>query len=140
MSGVDQQENKGAKDSSASALVPCHRIAIQDVSAWILRLGVMASILVMLLGIIISFTRHPVPVQRMQTAKFDYQPSVLWQGLRELRGKAIIEIGIYLLVLTPILRVGASVVLFAVEERDWLYALITLMVLLLTLAGLFIMK
>ena len=35
-------------------------------------------------------------------------------------GKAIIEVGIYLLVLTPILRVAASMVLFLFEERDWL--------------------
>jgi len=40
-------------------------------------------------------------------------------------GKAIVELGIYILVLTPIMRVAASLVLFVLKERDGLYALIT---------------
>ncbi len=64
----------------------------------------------------------------------------LWQGLRELRGQSIIELGIYMLVLTPILRVVASMVLFLVEEHDWLYTAVTFFVLVLTLAGFLILK
>jgi uncharacterized membrane protein len=47
---------------------------------------------------------------------------------REIRGKSIIETGIYLLVLTPIMQVMTSMMLLIVKERDWLYAGITLMV------------
>jgi len=39
-------------------------------------------------------------------------------------------------VFTPILRVFASCVLFAFQDRDRLYAVITFVVLVLTLAGL----
>ena len=72
----------------------------------------------------------------MQHSDFDYQPSVIWLGLRQVRGKAILETGIYLLVLTPIMRVVSSMVLFVVKQHDWLYALITFLVLVLAMAGL----
>ena len=109
---------------------------IPDVSAWILRIGVVTSVLVMLCGIGFSFVHGTVSVERMETDGFDYRPGAMVQGILAGRGKSIIEAGIYLLLLTPVLRVAASIVLFAFEERDWLYVLITSVVLVLTLAGL----
>jgi uncharacterized membrane protein len=111
-------------------------ISIEDVSSWILRGGVVAAVGMMLIGISVSFLHNHVQVERMQHSTFDYQPSVILLGLRQVRGKAIIETGIYLLVLTPIMRVVSSMVLFVVKQRDWLYALITFLVLVLALAGL----
>lgn len=111
-------------------------ISIEDVSSWILRGGVVAAVLMMLIGISVSFLHNHVQVERMQHSAFDYQPSVIWLGLRQVRGKAIIETGIYLLVLTPVMRVATSMVLFVAKQRDWLYALITFLVLVLALAGL----
>lgn len=71
-------------------------VAIDDASSWVLRIGVVASIAVMLIGISVSYLRNHVEVERMQHSTFDYQPSTIWLGLRQVRGKAIIEIGIYL--------------------------------------------
>jgi uncharacterized membrane protein len=116
-----------------------HGLEIQDACAWILRVGVVASVVVMLAGLALSFGRHPVSVDQMQHATFDGSGRHLWQGLRELRGQAVIELGIYLLVLTPIVRVFMSVVLFAIEH-DRLYAIVTFVVLVMTLAGLLLMK
>jgi uncharacterized membrane protein len=116
------------------------RVSIEDASSWILRFGVVASVAVMLIGVSVSFLHNHVQVERMQDSRFDYQLSAIWSGLQEVRGKAIIETGIYLLVLTPIMRVVTAMVLFAAEERDWLYALITLLVLGLTLAGLVLIR
>lgn len=110
--------------------------AISNVSAWVLRLGVVCSSLVMLLGIALSFSRGHVSLERIKSDPFDYQLAVIFKGILDLRGKAIIEAGIYLLLFTPILRVFASVVLFAFHDRDPLYTAITIVVLLLTLAGL----
>ncbi len=62
--------------------------------------------------------------------------NVIWDGIRHGQGKRIIEAGVYLLLFTPIMRVFASSILFAFQERDRLYTAITLVVLLLTLAGL----
>jgi uncharacterized membrane protein len=75
----------------------------------------------------------------MQHDTFDYRPGQILDGVRHGSGKSIIEVGIYLLVLTPILRVVTSMILFAIE-RDWLYAGVTLLVLMLTLAGLLFLK
>jgi uncharacterized membrane protein len=117
-----------------------NRVSIQDVSAWILRAGVILSVTVMTAGMAISALHNRVNVERIQHSTFDYQPDVIWKGLLEGRGKAVIELGIYILIFTPIFRVFASMLLFIIEERDWLYSLITLVVLVLTLAGLFIVK
>lgn len=126
--------------SMTSATAPGGGISVQDASAWILRVGVIASVLVMLVGLAISFVRHHVSVEHMQQATFDASLPHLWQGLHDLRGQAIIELGIYMLVLTPILRVVASMAIFLVEEHDWLYTAVTFVVLVLTLAGLLILK
>jgi len=110
--------------------------SISNVSAWVLRGGVITSAIVMLVGILFTFAHGTINKQRIKTDPFEYRPAIIWQGICHGHGKSIIEAGIYMLVFTPILRVAASTVLFIVEERDWLYALITLIVLFLTLAGL----
>jgi uncharacterized membrane protein len=90
----------------------------------------------MLLGIAVSFLHGTVSLQRITSDGFDYYPSVIWNLIIHGHGKGIIEAGIYLLVFTPIMRVAASIILFAFQERDRLYTVITLVVLILTLAGL----
>jgi uncharacterized membrane protein len=101
-----------------------------------LRGGVVCSSLVMLVGILFTFAHGTMSIQRMKSDGFDYRPAIILEGIRHGQGKRIIEAGIYLLVFTPILRVFASCVLFAFQDRDRLYAMITFVVLLLTLAGL----
>jgi uncharacterized membrane protein len=109
---------------------------INDVSAWVLRLGVICSVVVMVAGIFLSFVRGRVSLERIQTARFDYNPGQLLHGIAHGRGQSIIEAGIYLLVLTPVVRVLMSMILFVFAERDWVYGAITLVVLALTLTGL----
>jgi len=101
-----------------------------------LRAGVVSSVLVMLTGIIFSFVHGTVSLERMQTARFKYDPAAVLRGVIHGRGQSIIEAGIYLLVLTPVVRVLMSMILFILAERDWVYGAITLVVLALTLAGL----
>jgi uncharacterized membrane protein len=115
--------------------VPAEQI-IQDAAGWILRVGSITSVAVMLVGLALSFRHGALTITYMRHARFDYHPGVIWSGICAGDGKAIIEAGVYLLVFTPILRVFTSMVIFAVVERDWLYALITLVVLAMTLAGL----
>jgi uncharacterized membrane protein len=117
-------------------VAPRWPIPIEDASAWVLRVGLACSIVVMLTGLGFSFVHGTTSVQRMQSARFDYQPALIWDGIRHGHGKSIIEAGIYLLLSTPIFRVAVSAVLFAVEEHDWFYAIVTAIVLVLTLAGL----
>ena len=54
--------------------------------------------------------------------------SGILHGARALEPAAIIQLGLLLLIATPVARVAFSVVAFA-EERDWLYVAITLIVL-----------
>jgi uncharacterized membrane protein len=109
---------------------------ISNVSAWVLRTGVVVSSLVMLLGIGLSFSRGHVSLHRIKSDPFEYRPHVIWHGILRAGGKPVIEAGIYLLLFTPIMRVFASILIFAFHDRDPLYTLITVVVLLLTLAGL----
>jgi uncharacterized membrane protein len=115
---------------------PKKPLPIEDASSWILRGGLVVSLTVMLVGILFSFVHGTISVSRMAHDPFDYHPSHIWQGIEGGRGKSIIEAGIYLLLLTPIMRVAVSAVLFAFEERDWFYTAVTATVLLLVLAGL----
>ena len=54
--------------------------------------------------------------------------SAIWAGLLQLNGKAIIQLGILLLIFTPISRVILAVISFFLE-RDYLYVLIGLLIL-----------
>jgi uncharacterized membrane protein len=110
--------------------------ALAAAAAWILRTGVVLSVAVMLLGILISFFHGTISVARMQSDAFDYHPSHILQGIATLHGKSYIEAGIYLLLLTPILRVAVSMLFFAFAEHDWSFTLITFVVLVLTVSGL----
>ena len=121
----------------APALPP--RLAVQDVSAWVLRAGVIPSVSVMLLGLVVSFLRAPPSVAQMEGkvgSPLSYDLGSLARGVMRGSGPSIVGVGVVLLVLTPIARVAMSMVMFALEERDRLYAVITFLVLAMTLISL----
>ncbi len=62
--------------------------------------------------------------------------STILDGLRQGDGIAFIELGLFLLVATPVMRVGASIYAFAIR-KDATYALIASTVLVILIAGLF---
>jgi uncharacterized membrane protein len=63
----------------------------------------------------------------------------LAEGLRAVRPQAISQLGLLVLVATPILRVATSLVAFALE-RDRLYVLLTTIVLAILLASAFLIR
>ena len=113
---------------------------IEDAAAWVLRIGVIVSVAVMLLGLVLSFARGAPSVERMESLRFVVDLRPLLSGVLAGDGTALMELGILLLVLTPIVRVFSSMVLFAAVERDWFYAFITLLVLLMTLLSLVVLR
>ena len=123
-----------APDGAIPAAVesPRNEHAIQDVSAWVLRIGVVTSVLVMALGLTLAFVHHPPSVQHMKTAVLKYNLGAIYHGVLRGDGESIIDMGLFILVLTPIARVLASVILFATVDRDWFYTCVTLVVLILT--------
>ena len=63
----------------------------------------------------------------------------LAEGLRNLRPQAIAQLGLLTLILTPMARVAASLVLFAVE-RDRTYVVVSMIVLVILLTGLLVIR
>ncbi len=124
----------------AGAPAHAYPIAIEDVSSWVLRIGVVASVLVMLFGLILSFAHGGVTRQLMETQTLQVDLAALRQGLAGLQGFAWLELGIFLLIATPIMRVFTAMVLFAVEEHDGLYTAVTFVVLLMTLGSLLFIR
>lgn len=106
--------------------------ALEQVIGNLLRVGVGASALLVLAGGILYLVRYGG--ERPDYAAFHGEPS----GLRsvagilrytfDLRRRGIIQLGLLLLIATPVARVVYSVYGFACE-RDWLYVGVTLVVL-----------
>lgn len=101
-----------------------------------LRFGVVTSAMVILFGLLLfistgqgGYPNDTYPVKL---------PDIL-SGALALRPFAIILTGLILLILTPVLRVGVSILLF-VKEQDWLYVGISLIVFVILLCSFFFGK
>jgi uncharacterized membrane protein len=112
---------------------------IERMVATILRVGVIASGIVVAVGGAIYLFRHGGEVANYRTFKAlpasdRLLPNIV-SGAFHLQTRSIIQTGILLLIATPILRVAFSLVGFALE-RDRKYVLITAIVLTVLLYGL----
>jgi len=111
---------------------------MQSVIGWILRAGVLISMSVVFIGGVLYLYRHGQSHVDYSTFKgvpdFVQSASGIINGIFTLRGRAIIQAGIILLIATPIIRVVFSAIGF-VLEKDYLYLCITLLVLLIILAS-----
>ncbi len=114
---------------------------VETIVANLLRAGVWLAASVVALGGIIFLVRHGREMP--QYARFVGEPSEyctvsgIIRGAATFHGRNIIQLGLLLLIATPVARVAFSVVAFALE-RDRLYVVITLIVLavlLFSLAG-----
>jgi len=103
---------------------------------WILQIGVMLSAATILLGIILLPIR-PGGLSPERVLNFPQTLSQIAVGLLVPRPQSIIAIGLLLLIATPIVRVAASIVAFALEG-DRRYVLITSAVLIILLGSLFL--
>jgi uncharacterized membrane protein len=113
----------------------------ESVIGALLRIGVLLSAGFVLCGGLIYLVRHgtSAPDYRMfHGESTDLRTlSGIWSYALSFHGRGIIQLGLLILIATPVARVAFSVVAFALE-RDRLYVVITLVVLsvlLLSLAG-----
>ena len=112
---------RGKKDEEFDALL-----------AAVLRAGVVVSALVVIVGGAVFLARHGA--ERPSYHVFRGEPgdlrSVAGIGVSAVRGggRGLVQLGLLLLIATPIARVVFSVAGF-VRERDWLYVAVTLIVL-----------
>jgi uncharacterized membrane protein len=105
---------------------------VERVIGMLLRVGVVAAAAVVLAGGVLYLVQrgggHP------SYKAFDGEPpglraipSIL-RGSLSLDGRSVIQAGLLLLIAVPVLRVAVSIVAFALE-RDWVYCLVTAIVL-----------
>jgi uncharacterized membrane protein len=120
---------------------------IEKLMSDLLRLGVFISVVFLLVGILITFIRHPdymtdknalTHLTRPGSA-FPRRISTLIDELSLFRGRAVMTVGLLALILTPVLRVAVSIAAFAVK-RDWRFVLITSLVLIVLLISVFLGK
>ncbi len=115
-------------------------LRIEVIIGVLLRTGVMLSAAIVTFGAVVYLAHHGRDVANYLT--FHGEPEALKsvtgivQGALHMSGRAIIQLGLLLLIATPVARVAFSAVAFALE-RDYLYVTITLFVLGVLLYSLF---
>jgi uncharacterized membrane protein YfcA/uncharacterized membrane protein len=102
---------------------------------WILQGGVLISASIILLGLMLLPTR-PGGLSVTRLLNFPLSLQAVGDGLLILRPQAIIMLGLLFLIATPVVRVLASVVTFALEH-DRKYVIITCLVLSILLFSIF---
>lgn len=97
----------------------------------ILRLGVITAAAVVFLGGIIYISRHgldPVNYKVFQRLSFDLcNIRGILKNALAFNGRGLIQLGVLLLIATPVARVAFSILGFALK-RDTLYVIVTLIV------------
>lgn len=104
----------------------------------VLRIGVTLSVLVIVAGMVLMFVHHPAyghlsgpfSYHRLtsDSTSFPHTFPELGAALAAGKGRGVVVLGVLLLILTPVVRVAVSVLLF-VYERDRAMTLVTLFVL-----------
>ena len=118
-------------------------VELEDLIGFVLLIGVLISAAIIAIGVILLVP--PGNDKQLLLSQLFSERDVLVPGLPKsfgaivqgaLRGRpaAVIDVGVLLLIFTPVLRVALSAVFFAVR-RDRLYAIISTIVLVLLLLG-----
>lgn len=109
---------------------------IRVIIGWILRSGVIISMIVVVIGGVLFVYRHGYSIQDYHVFKAVpyHNTSGIINGVLNIKEQAIIQLGILLLIATPIVRVVFSAVGFIIE-KDYLYTVITLIVLLIIIGS-----
>jgi uncharacterized membrane protein len=98
----------------------------------LLRVGVILAAAVVLTGGVLHLVKYGIeqPMYRIysgEPAELRYVSNIFHDAVT-LHSRGIIQLGLLILIATPVARVAFSVVAFA-TEKDWLYVTITLIVL-----------
>jgi uncharacterized membrane protein len=106
----------------------------------LLRTGVILAASVVLIGGVLYLSRHGHEIPNYTSFHGESEslkrPIDIFHGVLEMSARAIIQLGLLLLIATPVVRVMFSAIAFAIE-RDGMYVIITLIVLGVLLFSLF---
>jgi len=113
---------------------------IDQIMAILLRSGVLLAASVVFIGGVVYLSRHDLPTLNYRVFQGEPQELRTVSGiLREagkFHGRGLIQLGLLILIATPVARVLFSVVAF-IYEKDWTYVAITMIVLALLCYSLF---
>jgi uncharacterized membrane protein len=119
---------KGLKNSA--------RLDTEIVISVVLRIGVTISAITIGLGLLLFFITGK---SGYPGSTFPTSPFKIVKGLVLVKPYAIILAGLFLLIMTPVLRVAVSILTF-LKEKDYLYTVITAIVFIILMVSLFLGK
>jgi uncharacterized membrane protein len=141
------QQGKGRKlegqeggDQMSGAAVQRADQRMDEIMGTLLRAGVVLAAAIVFAGGVVYLTRHHVPVTDYRV--FQGEPvalrtlSGIFREAFAFHGRGLIQLGLLVLIATPVARVAFSVFAF-LYQKDWTYVLVTLLVLGLLLYSLF---
>jgi uncharacterized membrane protein len=135
---MESQERYNAQTKSPPSRRNFKDKDMQAIIGWILRIGVSASMIIVFIGGVFFVYRHGHSIPDYRDFKgvpyFIHNTGGILEGVRNLKGQAIIQLGIILLIATPVIRVAFSAVGFIIE-KDYLYMAISIIVLLIIFAS-----
>jgi len=113
---------------------------MREIMGTLLRTGVLAAAFLVISGGILFFIQHPKEIFDYTTfkgepAQFRQVHLILKESLN-FRGRDIIQLGLLVLIATPVARVIFSLIGFIIE-KDWIYVAITGVVLMILTISLF---
>ena len=115
-------------------------LRIEIIIGVLLRTGVLLAALVVVAGAGLYLVRHGHQTVNYSTFHGEPEnlksPTDIVHGVMGMSARAIIQLGLLLLIATPVARVAFSAVAFAME-RDYMYVFITLIVLAVLIYSLF---
>ena len=124
---LSQSKNVDAHEGGDTKLA---RVAqLETIVSLVLRFGVILSLSVIAIGAILLFLVDPThAVVPMSGSPTPQNPTAILAAVGQLQPTAVIDVGLMLLIATPVIRVAVSVIAFLMEE-DFVYTLVTLFVL-----------
>ncbi len=121
--------------------------AMEMTISWVLRIGVVTSVLILAAGLGLMFSRHPQYMAlsgsfsyhslTKVTSRFPHSIGGMSHALAKGEGRGVIVLGLLVLLATPVLRVAVGVINFA-YEKDPPMTIVTLYVLLVLVGSFFI--
>jgi uncharacterized membrane protein len=111
-----------------------NKAGIKEMRTWIsliLRTGVIVSVILLLMGAILFVIQHPGTVFSFKS--FEGEPdrlrevSSVFSEALQLKSRAVIQLGVIILISTPVFRVLFSFIEFLLH-KDWRFVLITAIV------------
>lgn len=119
---------------------PWNDSQMRDIMGTLLRVGVLAAAFIVVLGGILFFIQHPKEIFDYTTFKGEpdklRKVHLIVMEALNFRGRDVIQLGLLLLIATPVARVIFSLIGFLIE-KDWIYVAITSIVLIILSVSLF---